>query len=590
MLLAVAAAPAAAASYVQGAARTLSAQQSPQRPQSPQSPQSTLTVSFPSTQSADDLNVVFIDWDDTTSRVVSVTDASGNLYLRAHELASAGLATQAVYYASRIKHAYAGRNAVQVMFDGVIHHGGVLVAEYHGIDPQRPIDHVSGAAGRAETARGGSLITSATEDLLVVGAFTGQALQGPGPGYTQRLLAGGFALLADRLAGPPGAYESAALQSAADWYLMQGIAFRVLRTPPPQAPYPHSQISAGMQWDFSTVVSHRKAVGSDLWPTTWAADGNLYAAWGDGGGFNGTERNKATGRASLGFARISGFPQTGNTASIAGQNVWGQAPAFAEHQASFGGKVDDLIAIHGVLYAQGGLWTRANCNCSDPTVKGEDNPSARTLAWSADLGRTWQIAPWSSANDLGSTLQFGADYAGAFDPAHVYFYYQGDLTQDPTHLYLRRVRIEDLMADPATSGHFEYFAGVDPSGAARWSPMKESAAAVFVDGNVAPGVYATASVVYDAPLGRYLLSTFHGEHAGQIGFFESRAPWGPWDTLAYYDDWGGFNETAGAALGVNFPTKWISPDGKTLWAVFSGINNGADNEFDSFNVARVQLQ
>ena len=72
---------------------------------------------------------------------------------------------------------------------------------------------------------------------------------------------------------------------------------------------------------------------------------------------------------------------------------------------------------------------------------------------------------------------------------------------------------------------------------------------------------------------------------GQIGLFESTTPWGPWATIAYYDNWGGFNESAGAGNGMYFPSKWISSDGQSLWAVFSGL--GA---FDSFNVAKAVLR
>src|SRR5471030_1243997 len=52
-----------------------------------------------------------------------------------------------------------------------------------------------------------------------------------------------------------------------------------------RSPYPRSRLIEAVSWDFSTIESHRKALGSDLWPCAWAADGNLYCAWGDGGGF-----------------------------------------------------------------------------------------------------------------------------------------------------------------------------------------------------------------------------------------------------------------------------------------------------------------
>jgi hypothetical protein len=355
-------------------------------------------------------------------------------------------------------------------------------------------------------------------------------------------------------------------------------------------PYPHSRTITGMTWNFSSVLTLRKAVGSDLWPLTWAADGNLYGAWGDGGGFQGTEQSKATGRASLGFARISGTPELGRPDSFAGENIWGQAPKFAQYQATFGGKVDDLISIGGVLYAQGGLWTAANCGCPDPTVKNNDNP-VRTLTWSSNLGRSWHIASWTRSRDLGASLQFGANYAGAWDPAHVYWYYQGDVNVDATHLYLRRAAVDRITFDPATLGQLEYFAGNDSDGNPLWSIYAANAAAVFADRNIPAGIWASQTIVYDAPLGRYLMTAFHGEGAGQVGFFEAPNPWGPWSTIAYYEDWGGFNLTAGEGNGLSFPGKWIAADGKRLWGVFSGQDKGPNgpNDFDSFNLAPASL-
>src|ERR1700721_54037 len=85
-----------------------------------------------------------------------------------------------------------------------------------------------------------------------------------------------------------------------------------------EAPYPHSRMISAITCDFSTIVSHRKALGSDLWPCAWAVDGDLYCAWGDGGGFDGNDDN--VGRASLGFARIAGTPTLQDPDAIPGKN------------------------------------------------------------------------------------------------------------------------------------------------------------------------------------------------------------------------------------------------------------------------------
>src|SRR5581483_9356806 len=203
-----------------------------------------------------------------------------------------------------------------------------------------------------------------------------------------------------------------------------GLAVLSPATPAATAPYPASRIITSMTWDFSSVTSLRQAHGSDLWPLTWAADGNLYAAWGDGGGFDGD--SNSIGRVSLGFARISGIPAPGTPDSMIGENIWGDAPRFAQVPATFGGKIDDLISVRGILYGHGGLWTQANCGCADPTTRSGDNPTERTLIWSSNLGRSWTIAPWTVTSDLGSTLQAGQDYRSATDPEHLYLYYQRD--------------------------------------------------------------------------------------------------------------------------------------------------------------------
>src|SRR5437899_63569 len=44
----------------------------------PQSPQTTVTVLFPAAQTAGNLNVVVVGWNDTTATVSAVTDSAGN--------------------------------------------------------------------------------------------------------------------------------------------------------------------------------------------------------------------------------------------------------------------------------------------------------------------------------------------------------------------------------------------------------------------------------------------------------------------------------------------------------------------------------
>jgi hypothetical protein len=259
-----------------------------------------ISITMPSTQIAGDLNVVFVAWRDTQRHVISVTDTHHNLYVRAGELARATEA-QVAYYAMGIAQAVRGSNTVIVQFDAPVSIADVRIAEYHGIDAEHPLDGLANSDASAP-ARSESLKTLNADDLLIAGAFGGTA-RGPGPGYTQRLM-DSEGLLEDATVSVRERFRASILAQTDNDFLIQLIAFRAPRSQPLAEPYPHSTALPHLRWDLSTVLSHRRGIGSDIWPTTWAADGNLYAAFGDGGGFDGTERSKATGRVSLGFARI----------------------------------------------------------------------------------------------------------------------------------------------------------------------------------------------------------------------------------------------------------------------------------------------
>lgn len=346
------------------------------------------------------------------------------------------------------------------------------------------------------------------------------------------------------------------------------------------APYPHSKLLRSVTWNFATIWSHRKAHGSDLWPCAWAADDDLYCAWGDGGGFDGDDDR--IGRVSLGFARISGTPREDDPDSLTGKNLWGEPP-YAESAATFGGKVGSMLALDGVLYALGGFWTRDNAR--EPAHSNGRGPH-NTVAWSVDRGKNWQVGAWSSVEPLGSFLDAGKEPVGV-QPAYLLMYYLK--TADSLHVYLKRVRTESFIVDPATVQGGEYFCGTRHWGReALWSSQERDAVPVFTDDNHVEG----PSVVYDAGLGRYLLTAGHyasgnddDSSAGQVGLFEARHPWGPWATIGYYENWGNLRaDTAGDFLSLRLPSKWLSADGRVVWAVFSG-----PRAFDSFNIVRGRL-
>jgi hypothetical protein len=109
-----------------------------------------------------------------------------------------------------------------------------------------------------------------------------------------------------------------------------------------------------------------------------------------------------------------------------------------------------------------------------------------------------------------------------------------------------------------------------------WTADIARRGAVFAN----PGRCYRSSVSYHAGLGRYLwVQTGLGadtRFAGGLAIYDAPEPWGPWTVVFATDRWDvGPGETAG------FPTKWMSPDGRTVHLVFSGN--------DCFSVRRAEL-
>ena len=360
--------------------------------------------------------------------------------------------------------------------------------------------------------------------------------------------------------------------------LLLGAATLAASSPGIQSepPYPPSPVIQGVNWDFEHLIRLANTPGqggSDLWPTTWAPDGNIYTGWGDGGGFSGASDYR--GRVSLGFGRIIGNPP-----SIKGVDVWGNYPKYAQHPATFCGKPVSMLSVGGVLYAWVSSWFNES-NANFVHCAANPNPVEHRLAWSPDLGATWTLSSWK-LDQLRSPLvwacflNFGADNAPAED-RYVYQYWR--IQGETSNAYLVRTLPEKLQGGPSTSGSYEYYAGPGPV----WSAEFSKAQPVFVD---ASGRCIT-HVAYNVGLRRFIASV-QGHSVGETGLFDAPQPWGPWTTIAYYQDWGGYGDRE--SLGIDFPTKWISRDGKTLWAVFSGGRLGKNDDLlDSFNLVKLTL-
>jgi hypothetical protein len=294
----------------------------------------------------------------------------------------------------------------------------------------------------------------------------------------------------------------------------------------------------------------RLAPGSDNWPLTWADDGHLYTAYGDGRGFEPFVERKL----SLGLARVEGGPGTG---ALRGVNL--RSPdAEATGDGARGKKASGILSAGGTLY----ILAR--------------NAGNAQLAWSRDHGATWEWAGWRFTESFGcpTFLNFGRDYEGARD-GFVYLY-----SQDADSAYQRADRF--VMARVPTTrirerGAYEFFVRIGEDGQPVWSSDVAECGAVFEH----PGACYRSSVSFNPGLGRYLwCQTGGGEDtrfAGGFAVLDAPEPWGPWTVAFHTDHW-----DTGPGESMHLPTKWMSTDGRTVWLVFSGD--------DAFSVRRGEIR
>jgi Protein of unknown function (DUF4038)/IPT/TIG domain/Putative collagen-binding domain of a collagenase len=209
----------------------------------PQTPQSTISVTYTAAQTAGDLNVVIVGWNDDVSRVLSVRDASGNVYaLAVGPTVQPGIQTQAIYYAANIAAAAANANAVTVTFDRPTGFPDVRIAEYRGIAAVNPVDAAVGTSGTGGTSNSGTILTTNANDLLVAANYVQVLTSQGGTGFTTRLITSPDGnILQDRVVTATGSYSASASLNGNMGWVMQLVAFRAASaspsdTQPPAAP------------------------------------------------------------------------------------------------------------------------------------------------------------------------------------------------------------------------------------------------------------------------------------------------------------------------------------------------------------------
>jgi hypothetical protein len=228
----------------------------------PQGSQTTLRVTYTKAQSAGDLNVVVVGWNDSTRKVSSVVDSQGNSYVVAvGPTVQTGDATEVIYYAQNIVAAAANSNTVTVTFNGGAVSPDIRIAEYSGIATGNALDVTAAVQGTSGTSNSGSATTTNSNDLLLGANLVQQTTNGAGAGYTVRVITSPDSdILEDSIVSSTGSYSATASLSGGAW-IMQMAAFRggggggVSGTSPSITSANTTTFSAGTSGNFTVTTT-----------------------------------------------------------------------------------------------------------------------------------------------------------------------------------------------------------------------------------------------------------------------------------------------------------------------------------------------
>jgi hypothetical protein len=348
-----------------------------------------------------------------------------------------------------------------------------------------------------------------------------------------------------------------------------------------------SQPPAGIPFESSTELTGIVFTGryaqyghADTWYPSWAADGILYSPWTDGE-VNGITSSSGGDAPRTGYATIRGddpmhleitnaatypgsaTPYEGRypSANLTYKGVWYYGTYCLHETPGKHLNWDVLGPFVGFRYSKdyGKSWHETRHTPAHPLFSEPDH-----FAGKVKMGAPHVV-------DFGREMQYSPD-GKAYLVAH------GSSDPDPSprdadlswitgdEIYLARVKPSPHNID--TASKYEFFAGYERHGKAIWTHNFASIKPMLKWDNHMGSVTMT----YDAPLKKYLLViTDGGSTISKFDTYilESAKVSGPWKLVTYMKDFGE------QGYFVNFPSKFISQDGKVAWLSYSAnFTNG----------------
>jgi len=346
--------------------------------------------------------------------------------------------------------------------------------------------------------------------------------------------------------------------------------------PPEDIPFKQSKELVGIL--FTGVHSDYRA--ADTWYPSWASDDNLYSPWTDGQ-TDGMNSSSGGPNATTGQAVMIGNDPLNLEIKALGTTKGNPRPYEGRYPCG-------SLVYNGVWYY--------GTYCLGPSGSVEHDgmrwnwpvlgpiPGFRI---STDYGKTWTDSPHTPASPLfpepakfmgplkiGSPkfVDFGKNMEHSPD-GKAYLVGYGAEENDPKpryanlswisgdQIYLTRVlpSIENINDE----SKYEYFAGHDNDGKPIWSYDFEDIRPLLEWNNN----MGCVTITYNAPLKKYLMCITDGwPTVAKMNSYilESDKITGPWKLVTYMKEFGE------QGYFLNFPSKFISKDGLTLWLCYSG--------------------
>jgi chitodextrinase len=395
----------------------------------PQAPALTVTVPFTAAQSAGNLNVVVVGWNDTAAAVASVSDTKGNGYLLAvGPTAQPGAITQSIYYAKNVAASPAGSNVVTVSFTAPAQFADVRILEYAGVDPANPLDVVASGTGSAATSSTPPVTTTNASDLLFAANTVASFTAGAGAGWTSRVVTSPDGDIAeDQVVTAAGAYSASATLTGPGAWVMQLVAFRAAAsapapdTQPPTAPSNLTATAASssridLSWTASTdnvgvtsyLVERCQGAGCSTFAQIATTPNPPY---GDTGLSASTTYSYRV-RASDAAGNLSAYS---NVAAAATPSPPPPPPAIAFVQVNFA-TPQSPVATVSVPFT--GVQSTGNLNV---VVVGWNDATAQVTSLTDTKGNAYQLAvgPVSQGGAVTQSIYYAKNIAAAAAGANV---------------------------------------------------------------------------------------------------------------------------------------------------------------------------